>query len=252
VADLLIPRHYDVVFAYLLAHFLAVFFREKSDVMLLAVVTSALSIVVLVVKPQDAPLEQMLLERAPAIVSFLAAALFVIKFMQLREEEELQEGRFKALFAHANQGILLANRSGEIVMANPSVEQLFGYQPGELIGNKIEILIPNRFASRHVGHRTSFHKNPNARPMGIGLSLFGKKKDGTELPVEVSLSPFRIHENEYVVAFVVDNTIRKSNEHSILKQKQELSSLSQALRELNESLENKVSERSGRTGTGQK
>lgn len=243
VADLLVPRHYDIVFGYLLAHFLAVFFREKSDVMLLAVVTSALSIVVLVIKPQDAPLEQMLLERAPAIVSFWAAAFFVIKFMRLREEEELQEGRFKALFAHANQGILLANRSGEIVMANPSVEQLFGYQPGELIGNKIEILIPNRFASRHVGHRTSFHKNPNARPMGIGLSLFGKKKDGSELPVEVSLSPFRIHENEYVVAFVVDNTIRKNNEHSILKQKQELSSLSQALRELNESLENKVSER---------
>ncbi len=91
IADLLIPRYYDIVFVYLLAHFLAVFFREKSDVMLLAVVTSALSIVVLVIKPQDAPLEQMLLERAPAIVSFWAAAFFVIKFMLLREEEELEK-----------------------------------------------------------------------------------------------------------------------------------------------------------------
>lgn len=243
VADLFVPRHYDIVFAYLLAHFMAIFFREKSDVILLAVVTTVLSIIGLVFQPQDAPFGQMLLERTPAIISFWAAALFVVRFIDLREEEERLEGRFKALFEHATQGILLAAKNGVIVMANPAAERLFGYTTGSMAGNKVENLIPARYTQRHEGHRNNFHNNPNARPMGIGMSLQGMKKDGSEFPVEVSLSPFKFQEGEFVVAFIVDNTLRKNYEHSILQQKQELSSLSNALQELNESLENKVADR---------
>ncbi|MBL7825156.1 MAG: PAS domain S-box protein, partial [Saprospiraceae bacterium] len=243
LADYLLPRLYDVVFAYLLAHFLAIFFRERSDVLLLAVVTSVLTIVGLVFKPHDAPWGQMLLERTPAIISFWAAAFFVIKFIALREEEELLSGRFMALFEHATQGIVLSDKQGVIVMANPASEKLFEYNPGEMIGQKVEILIPMRYASKHEAHRNSYHHNPHARPMGIGLSLQGRQKDGTEFPVEVSLSPFKIQQGEYVVAFIVDNTVRKNHEHSILSQKQELSNLSKALKELNETLEHKVAER---------
>lgn len=243
VADLLLPRHYDIVFAYLLAHFMAVFFREKSDVLLLAVVTTVLSIISLAFKPHEATFDEMLLERVPAIISFWAAAFFVVRFIQLREEEERQEGRFSALFQYATNGIIMTNRQGIIIMANPAIEVLFGYGKGEMTGKPVETLIPTRFAKNHVGHRSEFQQNPHPRNMGTGLNLQGLKKDGSEFPVEVSLSPFRNKDGEFVVAFVVDNTFRKNYEKSILKQKQELASLSGALQELNEGLENKVADR---------
>ncbi len=243
VADLLLPIQFDIVFAYLLAHFLAIFFREKSDVLLLAVVTTTLTIVAVVFKPHEVPLQAIMLERMPPIVSFWAAAFFVVRFIDLRETEELQEYRFEALFRYATSGIVLTRRSGEIVMANTAAENLFGYAEGELIGKVVETLIPRRFMERHNEHRNQYHNNPNPRSMGIGMNLYGLRKDGTELPVEVSLSPFSSPEGDFVVAFVVDNTFRKNYEESILEQKQELANLTAALRELNENLETKVTER---------
>jgi len=243
VSDLLLPRHYNIVFAYLLAHFLAIYFKEKSDVLLLAVLTTVLTIIGLMFKPHDAPLEQMFLERVPAMVSFWAAALFVMRYIKLREEESKQEGRFEALFEYATNGILMTNKNGVIIMANPAVEILFGYNSGEMKDLVVEDLIPVRFARNHESHRKNYIQASVPRNMGSGLNLQGLKKDGSEFPVEVSLSPFQNQEGEFVVAFVVDNTFRKNYEKSILKQQQELSNLSAALQELNEGLEFKVAER---------
>ncbi|MDO8368957.1 MAG: PAS domain-containing sensor histidine kinase [Saprospiraceae bacterium] len=243
MADLLLPRQFDIVFAYLLAHFLAIFFKEKSDVLLLAVVTTTLTIIGAVVKPHEVPLEQMLLERLPPMLSFWAAAFFVVRFITLREFEEQQEEKFKALFQYATNGILLTNKQGIIVMANPAIEVLFGYQEDGLLGKSVEVLIPTRLTRQHTEHREHYHQNPHPRSMGIGMDLKGLKKDGSEFPVEVSLSPFKSKDGAYVVAFVVDNTYRKKHEDSILQQKQELASLTEALQELNEGLESKVEAR---------
>lgn len=243
VADLLLPRQFDIVFAYLLAHFLAIFFKEKSDVLLLAVVTTVLTVMGAVFKPQEVPLQQMLLERVPPVLGFWAAAFFVVRFITLRDMEGQQEEKFAALFKFATSGILLTNQRGQIVMTNPALDQLFGYQPDELLGKPVEILIPTRLGERHTAHREHFHQNPNPRSMGIGLDLKGLRKDGSEFPVEVSLSPFKSSEGAFVVAFVVDNTYRKNYENSILQQKQELAALTEALQNLNEGLENKVAER---------
>lgn len=242
-ADLLLPSHWDVSFGYLLALFLAVSFKEKSDVLLLAVIITVLSVIAAVLKPQEAPLEETMFERLPAIAGIWAFGFFVIRFIALREEEQQQEGRFKALFEHATNGILLLDRSGKILMANPAAEALFGYEPGEISGQTVESLMPARFAKHHEANREHYHQNPQPRSMGIGLDLFGLKKDSSEFPVEISLSPFRTKEGEFVVAFVVDNTYRKSYENSILQQKQELGALSAALQKLNEKLESKVQER---------
>ena len=243
VADLLLPRQFDIVFAYLLAHFLAIFFKEKSDVLLLAVVTTVLTIMGAVLRPAEVPLEQILLERLPPILSFWAAAFFVVRFISLRELEVQQEEKFKALFRYASNGILLTNQKGAIVMANPAILQLFGYEEDELLGRQVEVLIPQRLGAKHIGHRTNYHQNPHPRSMGIGMDLKGLKKDGSEFPVEVSLSPFKSSEGSFVVAFVVDNTFRKNYENSILQQKQELAGLTDALKDLNEGLEQKVVER---------
>ena len=123
-ADLLLPPQFDIVFAYLLAHFLAIYFKERSDVLLLAVITTSLTVITAVIKPQQVPLEQILLERLPPILSFWAAAFFVVRFITLRVTERQQEERFKALFQFATNGILLANQQGVIVVANPAMAQL--------------------------------------------------------------------------------------------------------------------------------
>lgn len=119
-----------------------------------------------------------------------------------------------ALFLYATEGILITNEQGEIVNINPSAEKLFRYESGELLGKKIEMLIPKRF-SAHTQHRERYTENPHARAMGAGMELYGQRKDGTELPVEISLSPYANTEGKFVVAFIVDITLRKQSEEKL-------------------------------------
>jgi PAS domain S-box-containing protein len=240
VADIFLPDNFNIAFAYLVAHFLAVFFRNKNDVLLLAVITTTLTVAAAALKTNEIPLEQAFLERVLPVMSFWAAAYFVVQFIDLREQEEQQKERFETLFQFAVTGILLTNREGTILMANPALKALFGYEKGELVGRRVEMLIPARFAQRHEGHREAYHGRPHARSMGVGLDLMGLKKDGTEFPVEVSLGPFRSGSEQFVVAFVTDNTFRKSYETSILEQKQALTELSEALKQANDDLEDRV------------
>jgi PAS domain S-box-containing protein len=118
----------------------------------------------------------------------------------------------EALFLFATEGILVVDEAGEIVRINPSAEKLFQYKSGELIGQKLETLIPKRIAKKHSEHRENFAKNPHTRTMGLGIELFGQKKDGSEFPVEVSLSPYKSNRGKFVIAFIVDITIRKKAE----------------------------------------
>jgi PAS domain S-box-containing protein len=243
IADLTLPPAFDIVYMYLLAHFLAIFFREKNDVLLLAVLTTMLTIAGAVIQHGEAPQAQILLERMPPIASFWAAALFVVRFILLRDKEEQQEAKFRALFQYSSNGILMTNKQGVIIITNPSLEKLFGYAPGELIGRQIEVLIPQRLGERHKEHREQYHQQPSPRSMGIGLQLRGLRKDGSEFPVEVSLSPFKNNEGQFTVAFVVDNTFRASYEKSIVQEKEKQAALSAQLQDLNEELENKVKAR---------
>ncbi len=117
-----------------------------------------------------------------------------------------------ALFKYATEGILLANQAGEIVRLNPSAEKLFGYENAELKGQKIEVLIPMRYSHKHIGYREKYTDKPHARSMGAGFELYGLKKDGTEFPVEISLSPYSTDEGSFIMAFIMDITIRKQSE----------------------------------------
>jgi PAS domain S-box-containing protein len=242
-ADLLLPEQQGTVFAYVLALFLAIFLKEKSDVLLLTVCTTVLTIIGAVANAQNSPINLVLLSRVIPVLIFWAAAFFVIQYISLREKEKQQEEQFKALFQYASSGILLTNQKGEIVMVNPAIEHLFGYQSGELIGKLIEILIPQDVTTRHQQHRAMYHQKPVPRNMGTGLDLYGLHKNGTTFPVEISLSPYKNTKESFVMAFVLDNTNRKNYENSILTQKQELANLTEALKDLNERLEAKVTER---------
>lgn len=120
-----------------------------------------------------------------------------------------------ALFTNATEGILVINKLGEIVVINPSAEKLFGYGEKELIGEKIERLIPSRFSGKHEGYRENYTQNPHPRSMGAGIELYGLKKDGTEFPVEISLSPYAKSKSKFVIAFIIDITVRKKSEEQL-------------------------------------
>ncbi len=126
-----------------------------------------------------------------------------------------------AMFLYATEGILITNEKGEIIRINPSAEKLFKYDEGELLGKKIEVLIPKRF-SAHQSHREKYNEHPHARSMGAGLELYGLKKDATEVPVEISLSPYSNSEGKFVVAFIIDITLRKQTEERIKNYSSEL------------------------------
>jgi PAS domain S-box-containing protein len=141
-----------------------------------------------------------------------------------------------ALFEFATEGILVANNTGEVLRTNPATERMFGYEKGELLGKKVETLVPTRYAHRHVGHREKYGANPHPRSMGSGMDLNGKRKDNSEFPVEISLSPYSTSEGKFVIAFIVDITVRKKAEESVIRQKEELE-------KLNLDLEKRVKER---------
>ena len=128
----------------------------------------------------------------------------------------------KALFEFATEGIIISDKSGVIVRANPSSEKLFGYEKDELINQKIEILVPTRFNNSHEKHRDNYHHNPHPRSMGKGVDLFGKKKNGEELPIEISLSHYHSNGEQFAIAFIIDISERKVVEDKIKRINAEL------------------------------
>jgi PAS domain S-box-containing protein len=128
----------------------------------------------------------------------------------------------EAIFLFATEGILIADKQGKIVRVNPSGAAMFGYEPEELTDLMIEDLIPNRFRQLHSEHRQGFNEHPHARSMGGGMDLYAKRKDGSEFPVEISLSPYQNSKGAYVIAFVIDITVRKKAENRLVSYKNEL------------------------------
>ena len=120
-----------------------------------------------------------------------------------------------AVLEASPNAIVAIGADGLIAYANPQVEATFGWTPDELIGKPVELLIPKRVHERHIGHRTAFMERPHARPMGIGLDLAGRRRDGSEFPVEISLAPVRTPEGLQVFASVVDITARKEADEAL-------------------------------------
>lgn len=140
----------------------------------------------------------------------------------LHDENISDMESLNALFEYASEGIIISDKKGVIIRANPSSEKLFGYQEEGLKGITIEELVPSKYQSTHTKHRINYHKNPHARSMGKNIDLYAKRKDGTEFPVEISLSYYKYQNETLVIAFIIDITERKTYQENILKLNQEL------------------------------
>jgi PAS domain S-box-containing protein len=156
------------------------------------------------------------IRRASRGQASLAAALTAEVLQELardneerRQAEEVlrrSEQRFRGLLESAPDAVVIAREDGTIVLVNRRTEELFGYKREELLGGKIEQLVPTRFHERHVGHRTDYFRDPHPRRLGAGLDLAGRRKDGSEFPIDISLSALETDEGVLATAFVRDMT----------------------------------------------
>jgi hypothetical protein len=128
------------------------------------------------------------------------------------EDQGNVELRLRAAVESAPSGLLMVDAAGTIVLVNHEVERLFGYRRDELIGQMVDLLVPERFRASHPGSRAAFFANPKARSMGAGRDLYGLRKDGTEVPVEIGLTPVETTDGLFVISSIVDISARRRAE----------------------------------------
>ncbi|HET7040680.1 MAG TPA: PAS domain S-box protein, partial [Gemmatimonadales bacterium] len=134
--------------------------------------------------------------------------LFVLSSIVDITARRKAEARFRVAVESAPSGMVMVDAEGKIVLVNREVERLFGYTREELLGRSVETLVPTRFRGGHPGFRAGFHQDPQARMMGAGRELYGLRKDGVEVPVEIGLNPIDTDDGLFVLGSIVDISAR--------------------------------------------
>lgn len=193
-------------------------------------------------------IQQALSQSLQRLLAFVLLSLLIIVVLswliarkesaRARSEQQLreQEARYRNLLEGAPDAIVIVNQQGEIRLINTAAENAFGYPRQELIGEPVEILIPERFHN-HQQHRQGYTANPTVRPMGESQELFARRKDGSELPVEISLSPMVLQEEKLVTAVIRDVSTRKERDKWIKELNRKLVARSISLQAINQELE---------------
>lgn len=228
---------------FIIAVVLTVFIRKNLYTWLLAAGSLGLVLGTGVLLPGPAP-EALVKTQHIYFTAVLAGAVFLVLYIKkIYHRVSAEDKQITALFEYATEGIVLCNEQGVILLANPAAETIFGFERNELQQKTIEILLPDRFKTGHTHLRAGFAKNPTNRSMGQGRDLFARRKDGSEFPVEISLSFYKENKALFIVAFIVDITLRKAAEQKTKEQKEQLEKVSAAIKKLNGELETKVEER---------
>jgi PAS domain S-box-containing protein len=141
--------------------------------------------------------------------------LLIVGLVVQRGNRRRAENRWRQMFEAAPDGMLMVGRDGTIVLANARMESLFGYAIEEMLGQPVEMLVPERFRTQHPAHRNRFFAAPEVRTLGAWRELFGRRKDGSEFPVEIGLSPVQIDKGLFVLASIADITERRQAEDAL-------------------------------------
>jgi protein-histidine pros-kinase len=148
-------------------------------------------------------------------VERFVTAMKDVTHLRAMRDSKLVDSRYRQLLEDAPDAIVIVNDTGRMVFFNKQAEEVFGYQRSEMLGEALEILLPERYRGGHVAHRVGYFSHSRTRPMGAGLELQGLRKDGREFPVEISLSPLETENGRLACSFIRDITERKRFERSL-------------------------------------
>lgn len=243
VLTFLLPQYTITLSGLLVVIFLSVFIPDRRSTIVATLVSAVAVVLFMVWQSWDTKIVDTWTEHLFILSLIFFACLIVLYIKRLIANMQMDKSHMTSLFENATEGIVATDGSGSIILVNPSACQMFGYEIGELTGQKIEVLIPSQYRKEHVGLRNEFYHDPKNRVMGHGRDLHGQRKGGSTFPVEVSLSTYSQNDTRYVIAFIVDITHRKEIEKSMLEQQHQLEAVTNDIRKLNADLEAKVEER---------
>lgn len=220
--SLYLPGTVHVEFLYPLVVLLTISIAGNRTTFDVSVILTFLIIVNFFLVKDDNTIREEILPFGLPILFVWSFTFAIIKYKDAQLNLHKSTQYLNAMFQFATEGIIISTKKGDIILANPTAEKQFGYGDKELIGKKIEELVPKRFAGKHPEHRAHYYQSPHSRSMGKGMNLFAQRKDGSEMPVEISLSPFKIESESFVISFIIDITERHGQEQLVMKANEEL------------------------------
>ncbi|HET6989822.1 MAG TPA: PAS domain S-box protein, partial [Bacteroidia bacterium] len=238
IVDIYTPLGVADAISYVALVLLTLWSSRKSHTIIAASAGTVLTILGMIASPPGEIASIFVANRALALIGIWSAAFVILRFKKSEAESRKMRDSLNALFTYATEGIIISDDLGKIQMVNPEAEKQFGYEKSELMGKSIDVLVPDHLAKKHSRYREQFFEKPKSRAMGNGMELWGRRKNGSEFPLEISLSSYMLDGTHFVVAFIINITERKKQEEALKQTHEELKQYAFVLKETNAELEN--------------
>lgn len=219
IIDLFFVTEIIIGIAYIAVIFLVSFCTNRRIVYIFNFICSALVVLGIIIS------NDLFFISPKEIINRLIALMSIWLVASITMQHRYSENKFLQIIEASPTAQLVVNYNGKILLLNQEAIGLFGYSRDELLGQSVDILVPERFRIDHPTHRKGFFVNPEKRAMGAGRDLYGLKKDSTEVPIEIGLNPLKTKDGLYVLASIIDISERKKNENAISTKNKELETL---------------------------